>query len=802
MNAHTISNWTELSLNAGAKSIWIMALLAIGMLLFRRCAAATRHFLWLAGLLALLLLPLAAVLPQPWPGPAWTQRADFMNRWLDGFTVRATVTGVASNPDQFRSPAANPGTEAPGAQGRYPKLLGVEGGGWDLRMLIFVTWGLGLAVVALRSALRLIALHKLEHNSRAWDDPACQDILEGEKHGLGVKRNVRLLCARGAAMPMTWGWWQPVLLLPYEAGQWDWERLRLVLRHELAHVKRWDCMTQGLAHLSCALYWFNPLVWVAARQMRLERERACDDLVVNGGGQPSVYAEHLLQIARSFAFVPRVASIPMAKASGLEHRLRAIMDPRRQHGRLNPTLALLVVAAISLAALALGGFKSRGQNQGASEPELRRQQMTRLQAFSVAKQKQSQTLAAKAGEELAPAYERLFEAATNGNWQMVTNLYEYFKTHHGQYAKEGAASESLPHTSYWSPVLEVCLAYWEIVNGDPKYTQIVADDVINSIPPGSIYFGGTDPGRGLITAFSKSQIDADPFFTLTQNALADGSYLDYLRATYGGKIYTPTAEDSQNCFNEYLKDAETRLAQNKLKPGEDVKRVGDKVTVVGQVCVMSVNALIARIIFDKNPAREFYIEESFPLEWMYPHLEPHGLIMKINREPLVEISGDVLQPDHQYWTQRVGEMLGNWLTEQTSVQTVADFVEKVYVRHDLNGFGGDPRFINNDVPQRIFSKLRSSVGGVYAWRREHTSNDSEKSRLTPETDFAFKQAWALCPYSPEAVFRYANFLIAEKRSSDALLVAETAARVSPAADRTHYRDLVERLKSNSREIPK
>ena len=67
-----------------------------------------------------------------------------------------------------------------------------------------------------------------------------------------------------------------------------------------------------------------------------------------------------------------------------------------------------------------------------------------------------------------------------------------------------------------------------------------------------------------------------------------------------------------------------------------------RVQVSGQVAVMSINGLLAKVIFDKNPDREFYIEESFPLDWMYPHLEPHGLIMKINRQPLAELPDDIV----------------------------------------------------------------------------------------------------------------------------------------------------------------
>src|ERR1017187_8229745 len=181
---------------------------------------------------------------------------------------------------------------------------------------------------------------------------------------------------------------------------------------------------------------------------------------------------------------------------------------------------------------------------------------------------------------------------------------------------------------------KICLAYARVVTGEPRYTALMSDGIINAIPAGSIYFGGTDPGRGVPTAFGKTHADGDPFFTLTQNALADGTYLEYLRAMYGEKIYTPTAEDSQHCFQEYMTDAQRRLADHKLKPGEDVKMVDGRVQVSGQVAVMSINALITKLIFDHNPDREFYIEESFPLEWMYPYLEPHGLIFKLNRQPL------------------------------------------------------------------------------------------------------------------------------------------------------------------------
>src|SRR5205814_9781722 len=192
----------------------------------------------------------------------------------------------------------------------------------------------------------------------------------------------------------------------------------------------------------------------------------------------------------------------------------------------------------------------------------------------------------------------------------------------GQY-ENTKPDEKVCATTVWSTILETDLAWEDFANWKKKYVLAFGNDIIKSIPPGSIYFGGTDPGRGVITAMSESHADGKPFFTLTQNALADGTYLDYLRAMYGPTIYTPTAEDSQKSFNEYLADAQRRLAENKLKPGEDVRTNDGKVQVSGQVAVMSINGLITKIIFDRNPDREFYVEESFPLDWMYPHLSPN-----------------------------------------------------------------------------------------------------------------------------------------------------------------------------------
>ncbi len=102
--------------------------------------------------------------------------------------------------------------------------------------------------------------------------------------------------------------------------------------------------------------------------------------------------------------------------------------------------------------------------------------------------------------------------------------------------------------------------------------------------------------------------------------------------------------------------------------------------------------------------------------------------MKINRQPLPELSGEIVQRDHDYWTKCVSPMIGDWLNYDTSVSQVAAFVEKVQLKQNFTGFKGDPQFIQNDYARRMFSKLRNSIAGVYAWRVEHAANESEKAR--------------------------------------------------------------------------
>jgi hypothetical protein len=147
--------------------------------------------------------------------------------------------------------------------------------------------------------------------------------------------------------------------------------------------------------------------------------------------------------------------------------------------------------------------------------------------------------------------------------------------------------------------------------------------------------------------------------------------------------------------------------------------------------------------------------------------------MKINHQPLAGLSDATLRKDREYWTRALEPMIGDWLNYNTPLAAVTAFAE-----HAPKAPREDP-YIHSDSAQKWASKLRSSIAGVYAWRSSKASDPAEKQRMLKEADFAFRQAFAVCPHSHEAIFRFVNLLLEQKRFGDAGLVAEAASKVAP-----------------------
>ncbi|MFO1459037.1 MAG: DUF2723 domain-containing protein [Verrucomicrobiota bacterium] len=281
--------------------------------------------------------------------------------------------------------------------------------------------------------------------------------------------------------------------------------------------------------------------------------------------------------------------------------------------------------------------------------------------------------------------------------------------------------------------------------------------------------------------------------------LLEAAYPGLIAVSLGGlypdlEIHIPTVEEASRCFQEYTADAARRFQNNELDAGEQVNMLPDgRVSVTGQVAVMAINGLLTKIIFDKNPDHEFYVEESFALKWMYPHLVPFGIIMKIERNPVADLSQEQLSENHEFWSQYAKRFIGDWITYDTPTAQVADFAVRTYMRRDLAGFKGDPKFVRDRQAQKSFSKLRNAQGkSIFAWRAQRAGNPEQQQRYLREAEFALKQAFAFCPYSPETVFNYASLLAGMGRYDDAARVAETCAAFDP--ENGGVRELVEQLR--------
>jgi hypothetical protein len=169
-------------------------------------------------------------------------------------------------------------------------------------------------------------------------------------------------------MPMVWGLFNPVLMLPASAALWPRARLQAVIMHELAHVRRRDALTQFIAEIARAVYWFNPLVWLAARRLYLEREHACDDVVLNAGTRASEYAGELLDLVKSLrpTRATAMAAIAMARPSQLKVRLHAVLDDARSRRSVTPQFVVGVVLGFLLFLLPLAALRPRPADAAAT----------------------------------------------------------------------------------------------------------------------------------------------------------------------------------------------------------------------------------------------------------------------------------------------------------------------------------------------------------------------------------------------------------------------------------------------------
>lgn len=352
-----------------------------------------------------------------------------------------------------------------------------------------------------------------------------------------------------------------------------------------------------------------------------------------------------------------------------------------------------------------------------------------VREFSAARYALARHLSARLDRPLPRVAHEFFRAAETDTWESVSNRFEKVKLS-SQY---GPAVPEL-RNELWAPIHET-MGIWEVWvgwNRSSSLLEMFYKPVLESMPQNSIYFGGTDYGRFVITTVNA--LSKPPsVFCITQNALADNTYVSHLRAVNGDRLVLPQPKDSARAFQQYIEE----VRRGKRPDNAQITIENGRVSVTGVLGVMELNGMLCKMIFDNN-SNDFFVEESYVIDWMYPYLEPHGLIMKLNAYPLDSLPDDAVERDRRYW---------------------ADYESRLLAHAD---------YADNLGAQKAFSKLRSAIGGLYVFRERYD-----------EAEQAFRQAIRLCPVSPEASFRLSKMYEQNGRFAEAIEVMEQYIAADP-----------------------
>ena len=375
----------------------VLALALAAAAAARRRPAALRHFILSTALVGLLLLPLLSIAPVGWRSalvPAWmTPAADreggrgaetaplLPPAWLiverpSGAAMAAagvseSVAGTAlPQPAGDRHSLGSSASASPGGELAGRRDDGVAGtsafrpayqdgprGRW-LDRLVALLWSAGLAVLALRLAVGLAGATRLTAEGVPLGGPDWRALLARFLALVSLRRDVRLKSHPEVAVPLTWGWRRPVVLMPAGSEAWSEEQRSSALFHELSHVKRGDFLIMLLVRTSLAVFWWNPLGWVVYRRLLREQETACDELVLRAGIKPSSYAASLLAFRRSagFRWNPSAALLGMLMLgrSSFQERLAAILKQKLVIKEVKMKTKIMLALALTLAVALVG----------------------------------------------------------------------------------------------------------------------------------------------------------------------------------------------------------------------------------------------------------------------------------------------------------------------------------------------------------------------------------------------------------------------------------------------------------------
>ena len=313
-----------------------MLLALVGARAASRSKASVRHVLLAAAFAVVLVLPIASIVAPtiPLAVPASLQTV----------IAPAAVEPIAPALQETAAAGAAPlGTQPPVAPSRP-----------SLAVLLLAAWIAGAIVFLIPIGVGLWQVRSLRRSALPWrEGRAAVNALAAE---MNLRRDVEVLLHESVRGPMTCGVVRPAIVLPMDARAWADEDLRCAVVHELEHVRRVDWISHCLARGITACYWFNPVVWMAWRQLSLEAERACDDAVLRRS-EATAYADQLVGLAQRLSGASRQPLLAMANRSDLATRVVAVLDRGQRRGRAGAWCVGVAVAGTAMLGLGLSSIR-------------------------------------------------------------------------------------------------------------------------------------------------------------------------------------------------------------------------------------------------------------------------------------------------------------------------------------------------------------------------------------------------------------------------------------------------------------
>lgn len=341
--------------DAAIKSFLLMAAALALLFMLRRASAAMRHHIGLLSLVCLLVSPCLGLILPAFNEAVISAEIPVAERPLPVPGIVVTNAAGTATPLEPGNTVSQPAAVAPATKEAAKPPSSREPSWLEYGLML---WLIGVVMVSFSYLWGLLRVVKLKQEATELNDAPWQDLLTQLKNQLLLSAKVKLLKSEHAYIPVTWGSLRPAILLPSDADEWSEERRRMVLLHELSHIKRLDFLGNAAARLCCALYWFNPLVWMMNSILREEREQACDNLVLSRGFAQTTYAEHLFEIACRLTARGQESGVAMAAKSKLEERVRFITAPDKDRNPMTPVIALTCITSFALLTLGAGGLRT------------------------------------------------------------------------------------------------------------------------------------------------------------------------------------------------------------------------------------------------------------------------------------------------------------------------------------------------------------------------------------------------------------------------------------------------------------